>query len=100
MAKLTPNDLLTDPKYKKTQDLNNPLTSNNTMETPTLSLIKKIALKVTNPDEAMLREAGFHDECGTLTNSGKEVLVHILREKFHAELVELAKSVITENNKK
>ena len=65
-----------------------------------LDTVKKIALKATNPHEALLREVGIHDECGNITAEGKVILVNILEEKYKADLITIAKKLEADAKKK
>ena len=76
---------------------NSPATNQSFMSS-LISKAKKLALKVSNPDEAVLRESGIKDECGNLTEEGKALLLDILVEEtaINAKLVSLAKALVDE----
>lgn len=87
------NILLAEEKSLKTTT-----NSNNSMSI--VSTVKKLALKATNPDEAALREACIHDDCGELTNEGILVLRGLMEADYKEKLVEVAKQIIAEQEKK
>jgi hypothetical protein len=62
--------------------------------------VKKRALKLNNPDEFELREAGIHDSCGDLTSDGESLRDQFLEELVHAKLVETAKAINAEKKEK
>lgn len=55
--------------------------------------IKDQALKVSNPDEYVLRQAGLHDASGDLTQEGKDAVMHFAAKFFEPNLVQLAKDI-------
>ncbi len=63
--------------------------------------VKKLALKTTNPNEYALREAGFHDECGNLTDAGRELLFTYLEAipEVNAKFVADANALIADKKK-
>lgn len=66
-------------------------------ESSTMNVIakaKNIALKVTNPNEYALRKANLHNDCGDLTEAGKEILWSILEEANKDAFVAQANALI------
>lgn len=98
------NDISLNSKYIiRPQQPTNPLNQSNTsknMNSSIVSTVKRLTLKLTDPDESILRESGIHNDCGELTQDGKTLLVDLLHSDYKAKLVELGKQIITENNKK
>lgn len=66
---------------------------------PILTLIKKLALQTTDPDEATLRSATLHDQEGNLTPNGVEVLLMLAEKTYKAEMVAIANQILTEVKK-
>lgn len=62
--------------------------------------VRKLALKTTNNDEYQLREAGLHDEDGELTAEGQELAWVYLDELVKEKLVQAAREINTEKEKK
>ena len=63
------------------------------------STIKRLALKATNPNEVEKRDAGLKDDCGNLTEAGKEALWGFVEQAYDTQFVQLAKDINAENKK-
>lgn len=67
-----------------------------------VQIARRLALKVTAPDEYELRKAGLVDDCGHITSAGVELLQAqlIQDEDIRAGLVEVAKAINVEREAK
>jgi hypothetical protein len=61
------------------------------------STIKRLALKATNPNEVAKRDAGLHDDCGNLTDAGRDALLGILETQVDTQFTQLANDINAEN---
>lgn len=64
-----------------------------------IEFVQKQALKLANPDEYALREAGLHDNCGKLTTEGKELRDSFLEKLVLPQMVEVAKQMEADKTK-
>ena len=60
----------------------------------TISIVKDLALKVSNPAEYARRKAGLHDSCGELTSDGKELIWQYLKGQFADKLATDAQAIL------
>lgn len=58
-----------------------------------LNFVKKQALKLSDPNEFELREAGLHDDCRNLTSEGRELRDSFLEALVMDKMVETAKAI-------
>ncbi len=65
-----------------------------------MSLVSKIKRLTMNKDDKTLLEAKVTNDCGELTDEGRELLEHVLFEEHKAKLVEMAQKVIDEDKEK
>lgn len=75
------------------------ITKGKTIMSNAVNFVKKNALRVSNPDEYELREAGLHSDCGELTAEGKDLRDSFLEELVHSKMVETAKAINAEKVK-
>ena len=61
------------------------------------STIKRLALKASNPNEVAKRDAGLKDDCGNLTDAGRDALLGILETQVDAQFTQLANDINAEN---